>query len=120
TRSLAAVTGAVGLNNHMGSRLTREPALMREVVDALPRDFLVLDSRTTRRSQLAHTARGRRPVAQRDVFLDNVRQVDAILAQLRQAVRIAHERGQAVAIGHPYPETVEALRRLIAEHGDEV
>ncbi len=120
TRALAEVPGAIGLNNHMGSRLTREPSVMREVVDLLPRDFVVLDSRTTRRSQLASQARGRRPVAERDVFLDNVREVDAIVSQLEQALRLAQARGHAVAIGHPYPETVEALRRFLEANGDQV
>ncbi|MCB9727599.1 MAG: divergent polysaccharide deacetylase family protein [Deltaproteobacteria bacterium] len=119
--ALEAVPGAIGFNNHMGSLLTTDRDVMREVIEAMPPDFLVLDSRTTATSQLARAAReAHRPVAERAVFLDNERAPERIVAQLEEALAIASERGSAVAIGHPYPETVEAIRAFVSRHGHDV
>lgn len=120
-QAFEAIPGAVGINNHMGSRLTADRAAVDRVVAALPADAIVLDSRTAPESELTAAARrAGHPVAQRTVFLDNLREVDAILGQLDEALRHAQEHGSAVAIGHPYAETVEALRRFLAAHGEEV
>lgn len=119
--ALAAVPGAVGINNHMGSRLTSDGQVMREVVDLLPEDYLVVDSRTVAESRLAAIAReAGRAVAERTVFLDNQRDVDAITERLSEALAHAEAHGSAVAIGHPYPETVHALERFLDTHGDRV
>ncbi|MEZ4265204.1 MAG: divergent polysaccharide deacetylase family protein [Myxococcota bacterium] len=119
--AMAAIPGAVGFNNHMGSLLTTDPAALRDVIEATPPDFLVLDSRTTAESRLAEVARSlNRPVAERTVFLDHEREPHKIAAMLEQALAVANERGSAVAIGHPYPETVAAIRSFLARHGHEV
>lgn len=110
--NLTRLPGAVGLNNHMGSRFTQDPAGVDAVLDvAAENGVFVLDSVTHPGSVLAKRALQRGvPVLRRDIFLDVVKDTGAILYQLRKAERIAGRRGQAVAIGHPYPETLEALR----------
>lgn len=119
--AMAAIPSAVGFSNHMGSLLTTDPVALRDVIEATPPDFLVLDSRTTAESRLAAVARElHRPVAERTVFLDNDRAPHQIAARLEEALAHATERGSAVAIGHPYPETVAALRAFLARHGAEV
>jgi polysaccharide deacetylase 2 family uncharacterized protein YibQ len=119
--AMAAIPSAVGFNNHMGSLLTTDPAALRDVIEATPPDFLVLDSRTTAESRLAEVARElHRPVAERTVFLDHDRAPHQIAARLEEALAAAIERGSAVAIGHPYPETAAALRAFLARHGDAV
>ncbi len=109
------VPHAIGINNHMGSRFTENEPLMREVLDVLrTRELFFLDSRTTSMSVAGKLARemGVRNL-DRNVFLDNNRDVAYIKRQLSEAARIARKNGTAVAIGHPYPETIQALRESV-------
>lgn len=107
-----SVPGAIGLNNHMGSRFTEDPEKMRVVLMAVKdRGFLFLDSRTSSGTVGGALAREMKVrSAERNVFLDNKRDVDYIKGQLMEAAMIAKKHGKAVAIGHPYPETIRALR----------
>ena len=109
--SLSRFKGYVGVNNHMGSRFTRDAALMGPVIEAIgKRGLLFLDSRTTPGSVGARLARLTGvPVAVRDVFIDNDTDVEKIIIQLEAAERLARRRGYAVAIGHPRPATLTAL-----------
>lgn len=111
--ALASVPAVVGINNHMGSRLTREQrpmdVLARQLA-AQPGLFFV-DSRTTARTVAASTMRKRGvPTLERDVFLDNQRRPAAIRRQLATLVARAKRRGYALGIGHPYRETLAVLR----------
>jgi polysaccharide deacetylase 2 family uncharacterized protein YibQ len=65
--------GVVGINNHMGSRLTADRDRMRWVMGELhARQLLFIDSLTTPRSVATDEARRQGvPYARRDVFLDN-------------------------------------------------
>ncbi len=115
----------VGGNNHMGSRLTEQNASMAAVMETLrERQLFFVDSRTSEASvAVAEARRAGIPVASRDVFLDNVRDVEAISRQIHQLVAVARRKGSAIGIGHPYPETLEALRResrLLREQGIDV
>ena len=108
---LRAVPGAVGANNHMGSRLTELRAPMTWVLDELRAEGLFfLDSVTSGESVGAEVARELGlGWARRDVFLDNVREVAAVGEQLKKAAALAREKGTAVAIGHPHRATLQAL-----------
>ena len=108
---LATVPGAVGVNNHQGSRATADSALMKHVIAALAaRHLFLIDSRTTSSSVAFDAARAAGlPAAYRTEFLDDVQEPAAILAQLERAERRAKETGWAVAIGHPYRVTVNVL-----------
>ena len=103
--------GAVGVNNHMGSRGTADPGLMLAVLAEVARRGLVfVDSRTTPFS-VAPGIAGRLglPFAARDVFLDNEPTAEAVQARLAEAERVARRHGGAIAIGHPYPATLAVL-----------
>lgn len=104
--------GYVGVNNHMGSRFTRDREAMRTVLGELKtRGLMFLDSKTTLGSQAPGLAEGLRlPLAERDVFIDAERAPGAIAFQLARLERLARERGIAVAIGHPHDMTLDALR----------
>ncbi len=110
--NLGRFEGFTGINNHMGSRFTEDPRVMRTVMSALKkRDLYFLDSMTTPRSVGVPMATEYGvPQAQRDIFLDNKRDYDAILRQLRKAERIAERRGHVIAIGHPYRITYQVLK----------
>lgn len=121
--ALAAVPEARGINNHMGSLLTRQHEPMRWLMQTLAchRDLYFIDSYTTadsvahRMAQEAHV-----PTARRDVFLDDSHDEADIRAQFRRLVHMAHQRGHALAIGHPQPETLAVLESelaLLEQHG---
>ena len=112
---LKAVPGAIGLNNHMGSRFTEDEVKMRAVLKLMKQKGLIfLDSRTTSATVGGRLARELKvKSAERNIFLDNKREVAYIKGQLMKAARIARKRGKAVAIGHPYPETIEALKEAL-------
>src|SRR3546814_1274726 len=86
--------GDVGINNHMGSRLTASPEGMAQVMDVLKgRGLLFLDSLTAGNSVAGQqAARSGVPSAVRDVFLDNkpddpaaIRRPLAIMEQIGRA-----------------------------------
>lgn len=109
--NIGRVPYAVGLNNHMGSRLTQDEASMRLLALVLrEHGLLALDSLTHPKSRLAGEALAAGcPAYRRDIFLDVTARKDMVLTQLRRAERLALVRGQAIAIGHPLAATLEAL-----------
>jgi polysaccharide deacetylase 2 family uncharacterized protein YibQ len=108
---------ALGLNNHMGSRFTRDPRALRPVLEELAgRGLLFLDSRTSGASVGFDLARRLGVAAAgRDVFLDNEIDARAIRTQLAELERVAARRGAAVAIGHPHEATIDALAQFVPE-----
>lgn len=110
--NLNRIKGYVGVNNHMGSRLTADPGRMDLVMRTLrDRDVLFLDSKTSSRSVASEMAnRNGVPNTVRDVFLDHVIDIEKIRNQMSLIERIARQSGSAVAIGHPHAATIEALR----------
>jgi polysaccharide deacetylase 2 family uncharacterized protein YibQ len=107
--------GYVGVNNHMGSRLTQEPEQMAYLMQQLKkRNLYFLDSRTIHTSIAAEMARAYGiPSLQRDVFLDHEETEAYVTKALSEVERIARKNGYAVAIGHPKEVTMEALNDWI-------
>jgi len=105
----------IGMNNHMGSKFTEDGPLMREVLAvAKKKKLFFLDSRTSSKSVVMSIARDMGVAsADRDVFLDNDKDVASIKKRIREAVALARRNGSAIAIGHPYPETIKALQEAI-------
>ena len=113
--SLDRLPMAVGLNNHMGSRFTRDARAMRPVLDEIAaRGLLFVDSRTSGTSVAADLA-AQMGIASagRDVFLDNEQDALYVRRQLAELERTANRRGNAIAIGHPHEATLEALAAWI-------
>lgn len=112
--NLDQVPGAVGVNNHMGSRFTRDEYAMAVVLEFLKEQGLYfLDSRTDPKTVARTVAeRIRLPFLERDVFLDNDPRETVVERMLQEAVGIARERGCAIAIGHPRQNTAAVLRRF--------
>jgi polysaccharide deacetylase 2 family uncharacterized protein YibQ len=102
-----------GINNHMGSRMTSQPAAMAWLMaDLQRRHTFFVDSRTSAQTVAAAEAQkiGLASVS-RDVFLDDERTEAAIFTQLQTAISLARKQGSAVMIGHPYPQTLAVLER---------
>ena len=111
-KNLDEVPFVVGVNNHMGSRLTQEPAKIRQIFTVLKkRNLFFIDSLTSPRScceRCAHLLKLK--FAQRHIFLDHVQDPKAIRFQIKRLVGVARKVGYAIGIGHPYPTTLEVLR----------
>jgi len=114
---LAAVPSVPGANNHMGSKATSDPRVMRDVLEVFKRDNLFfIDSMTSPNSVGFSTARDLGvPTATRDVFLDNQATLPYVENQLRNAQAVALRQGTAIAIGHPNVATAQALDAMIPE-----
>jgi polysaccharide deacetylase 2 family uncharacterized protein YibQ len=114
-KAFASFDGYVGINNHMGSKLTQDEHAMRHVMAVLKaRDLLFVDSKTIASSVASHmAAEAGLKYADRDVFLDNVNSVEAVRKNLHQLERIADRKGYAIAIGHPRDGTIGALREWL-------
>lgn len=109
--NLAAVPYTIGINNHMGSLITRHPGHMTWLMEELHSrgDLFFIDSYTTASSVALQAAREQGvPAARRHVFLDNAAagDIEREFARLKQ---IADRQGYAIGIGHPYPGTLDYL-----------
>ncbi len=113
--AIAAVPGVVGLNNHMGSVATRDPALMDLMaLQVRAHGMLFLDSVVVPHSVAITRAEAAGvPSAARDVFLDNSPDRGVIRAQLADLETFALRHGYAIGIGHPRPHTLAALEEWL-------
>ena len=122
-RNLSSLPRVVGVNNHMGSRVTQDEDTMQAVLEELhQRGLFFLDSRTTHLSAAPRVAAELGiPFMERDVFLDHDPQREAIEAALHQALTVAETQGHAVMIGHvmvsELAEVFEEIYPQLVEHG---
>jgi polysaccharide deacetylase 2 family uncharacterized protein YibQ len=111
--NLSSVRGAVGMNNHMGSRITENPVLIREVLRyCKTRGLIFLDSKTAYNSVVPRiAAREGIHLEQRDSFLDIEHDREYIRRMWAMAVAKARANGCVIVIGHAWsPETAAAIR----------
>ena len=121
-KALEDVPYRAGANNHMGSRLTADRARMRWVLQEFKsRKLYFIDSRTSKETVAYDVAQELGvPATQRQVFLDDDKAFAEMEKQWDRALALARRDGEAVIIGHIYPETVEALEKLIPRVKGEV
>jgi uncharacterized protein len=114
---LDTVPTATGANNHMGSRGTSDPRVMRAVIGVMKtRHLFFVDSLTSPHSVASQVARRMGvPTAVRAVFLDNQDDEHYVQGQLRTLITIARRRGQAIAIGHVGRVTAKVLREMLPD-----
>jgi len=107
----------VGLNNHMGSRVTTDISVMHWVMQEVQeRPLYFIDSMTSPQSVANRSAQEYRiPTLKRDVFLDNVQTEAAIDRMFQDLLRVAQEKGHAIAIGHPHPATLAYLEKTLPQ-----
>lgn len=99
------------INNHTGSRFTANQRAMSSLLEVL-QEFGIefVDSRTSADTTAPKLYKqARRPLLQRDVFLDNTPSVRYTTDQLKLAIKIAKKNGYAIAICHPHQSTFKAL-----------
>ncbi len=112
-KNINDIPNIVGVNNHMGSRITTNSDQMNQIFSALKKkELFFIDSRTTPKSQCKASARlFKLKFAQRDVFLDNFQNQEYITGQFNKLKALAKKHGFAIGIGHPYKATLHTLAR---------
>ncbi len=118
--NISSIPHVKGVNNHMGSRATRDRRVMERLAEILvQKDIYFIDSRTAGSSVAAQVTRDARvPTGTRDVFLDDDPSEASVRRQLRQLVRLSESRQYVIGIGHVYPTTVRVLREEIPRLAD--
>lgn len=118
--NLARVPGAIGINNHEGSKFTGDAASLTLVAEALAaRHLFFFDSRTIADSKVVAVAHlfGVQS-AGRDIFLDDTADAAAITQQLDALAAEARTNGVAIAIGHPHDLTLKLVAAWLSQnHG---
>lgn len=114
-KAFDAFEGEVGMNNHMGSRVTQNQTIMNQVMKSLlNKDLFFVDSITIQSSVAGQTAADfGLKYAERDVFLDHEETDMFVQNSLKRLEDIAEQRGYAIAIGHPKAVTIRNLKAWI-------
>ncbi|MBU8910808.1 MAG: divergent polysaccharide deacetylase family protein, partial [Desulfobacterales bacterium] len=105
----------VGVNNHMGSKVTSHSDQMNQIFSILKKENLFfVDSMTAPKSQCKASARlFKLEFAQRDIFLDNIQDTEYITRQFKKLIDLAKKHGSAIGIGHPYEATLQTLSKQL-------
>ncbi len=120
TANLDSVPGAVGFNNHEGSKATSDEELMEAIMSvASEKGLFFIDSVTASKSVAFNTARARGLSAgRRNIFLDNEDELEYICEQLRQLAETAQKEGRAIGIGHCRNNTRLAIEKMAPHFQD--
>jgi len=104
--SIASLPEAVGMNNHMGSKVTADPELMKTITRYLEKNNrLFIDSLTTPHSAVKKALEDTGlPYIRRDVFLDNRATIGYYTDAFSKGKERANQAGYAVMIGHVQSE----------------
>lgn len=121
-RALQSVPHAIGLNNHMGSKLTQLTLPMTVVMEVLQNNkMFFVDSRTTKFSKAYRIAQKHGvQSAQRQIFLDHYATEEFLARQLKALIRKARKDGSAIGIAHPYPVSIAFLREHLLDLPDDI
>ncbi len=120
---LSQFTGYVGVNNHLGSKVTRDQRVMGALMSEFATQGLMfVDSRTSTKSVAEKVAADLGVMATRNHrFIDNEISTGAIMRELSAAAAHARRYGAAVALGNPNPATVRAVKQWMeANDGKQV
>ncbi len=115
-RAFKIIPEAMGLNNHMGSRILLDKTHLSYIMEFLQANHLFfVDSATVKNSLGCMEARRFNVLcARRRVFLDNKKNVVYIKHQLKVALDMLKRRSSVVAIGHCNINTYRAIRDMSA------
>ncbi len=117
-QAIDEVPHAIGMNNHMGSKVTSDERMMRIVLGVCKeRGLFYLDSRTSYKTVVPKIAAELQlPVIGNDVFLDDVHSVQHISGQIGVIRKHLTTHDTCIAIGHVGPagtKTAQVLRQSI-------
>jgi len=114
-RAIKDTPFAVGMNNHMGSRITPDRTRMAWVLGEAKRlGLYFLDSRTEKDTVAFDVAMELGvPALERKVFLDDSPDAAEMARQWERALAMAGHDQRVVVIGHIHPETIEFLEKAV-------
>jgi hypothetical protein len=114
-KDLESISYVSGVNNHQGSKMTKERLAMGLVMEHLAQKKLYfIDSRTTRDSVAYIVAKEYGLKAgENDFFLDNEKDPEYIKERFLLLMEKAQEKGAAIGICHVHPVTIQTLRQMI-------
>jgi len=124
-RAVESIPSADGVNNHMGSGLSRDQAMLNKFMSVLnerPEQFYFLDSNTIQGSLARRTALAHGILSVRnDIFLDGEQSETMLSRRFAEAVSIAKKYGTVVAICHSNrPVTRKVLKGLLDKYSEQV
>lgn len=114
-KHLATMPSAVGVTNHMGSRLTEDRGRTRAALEPLvERRLLFVDALTSNHSVAFEEARrlGLR-AARRQVVVDHSGGEAVERERWDEAARLATELGEAIVLAHGHPLTLRLLKEYV-------
>nr|WP_284731262.1 divergent polysaccharide deacetylase family protein [Glaciecola sp. XM2] len=120
--ALATVPHAVGVNNHMGSKVTQMTLPMQSVMRVLSQNNLFfVDSRTTRFTKARSIANQYGvTTASRHVFLDHLQTMDFLQQQFDLLIAKGRKHGKAIGIAHPHEQTLAFLHNALDDLPEDV
>jgi polysaccharide deacetylase 2 family uncharacterized protein YibQ len=109
---------AIGISNHMGSKVTSDERIVRIIVEVCKeKGMMILDSRTTDKSVIGKFAKQMAvPHAENQLFLDDIYTVSHISKQMAKLEKLLHNQDQCIAIGHvgpPGKKTAQVLQSSV-------
>jgi uncharacterized protein len=115
---------AVGMNHHMGSKVTEDKRIMRIILEVCKeRNLYYLDSKTARYSVIPKLAKELSvPYLENDLFFDHIYSNRHIHRQASKLVNQLRKHDQIIAIGHvgiTGEQVVSALKTYIPEYAKE-
>ena len=114
--NLQRVPYILGVNNHMGSKATKNERVLKLVLSEIKeKGLFFLDSLTSQSKVKDVTSSMSYPVLQRDVFIDNEKENTHICNQIRKLMYIAEKKGKAIGIGHFHSQTLNSILNMIPE-----
>jgi polysaccharide deacetylase 2 family uncharacterized protein YibQ len=104
-----------GVNNHMGSKITKNRRIMRVILERLKKENLYFIDSLTTGDSVAYSLAKRIgiPAAEREVFLDGELDEEYIARKLEELFRHAKKNGIAVGICHPNDLTIQTIKKTL-------
>jgi uncharacterized protein len=120
-QAIAEVPHAVGMNHHMGSKVTEDERIMRIILEVCrEKGFFYLDSKTTGNSVIPKLAKEMGvPYLENNLFFDHVYTASHIQRQASLLAKQLEDQEQLIAIGHvgvTGDKVVDALKTYIPEY----
>ncbi|RXI99563.1 divergent polysaccharide deacetylase family protein [Anaerobacillus alkaliphilus] len=120
-KAIESVPHAKGMNNHMGSLIVENEAMMRVILEtAKEHGLYFIDSGTASKSVIPVLAEEIGvPWGMRDIFLDDTHSSSGhVYKQMNKLMRVAELKGQAIGIGHvgiKGHETVNGVKQALKD-----